>query len=153
MQRQRRLRARRLRDVVRHGRPVGHRGHVEPHAGVLEDADDAGRPLVRRLLELEPVDQLGLGGGAGDRDRPGVRGVGEQRAEGDHELAAELVAGGEQLGAELAPAHVGLDAAHQDHVAVEVRAERRSAIWVLGQVSRRWPCSSVPTTGRLTWKS
>ena len=81
-QRQRRLGARRLGDVVRHRRPVGHRRDVEPHAGVLEDADDAGRPLVRRLLELEPVDQLGLGGGAGDRDRPGVRGVGEQGARG-----------------------------------------------------------------------
>ena len=34
--------------------------------------------------------------------------------------AAEVVAGGEQLGAELAPAHVRLDAADQDDVAVEV---------------------------------
>ena len=82
-------------------------------------------PFVRRLLELEPVHQLGLGGGAGDRDRPGVRGVGQQRAEGDHQLAAEVVAGREQLGAELAPPHVGLDAAQQDDVAVEVgRATR-----------------------------
>ncbi len=89
-------------------------------ARVLEHADDAGRPFVRRLLELEPVDQLRLGGGAGDRDRPGVRGVGEQRAEGDHQLAAEVVAGREQLGAELPPLHVRLDAAHQDDVAVEV---------------------------------
>ena len=51
-----------------------------------------------------------------------VCGVSASRApEGDHELAAEVVAGGQQLGAELAPAHVRLDAAHQDHVAVEVR--------------------------------
>ena len=80
-------------------------------------------PFVGRLLELEPVHQLGLGGRAGDRDRPGVRGVGEQRAQGDHELAAQVVAGREQLGAELAPAHVRLDAAHQDHVAVQVGGE------------------------------
>ena len=87
-QRQGGLRARRLGDVVGDRRPVGHGRDVEPDAGVLEDADDAGGPFVRRLLELEPVDQLGLGGRAGDRDRPGVRGVGEQRAQGDHELAA-----------------------------------------------------------------
>jgi hypothetical protein len=49
-----------------------------------------------------------------------VGGVREQRAESDHQLAAEIVTGGEQLGAELAPAHVGLDAADQDDVAVEV---------------------------------
>ena len=83
-------------------------------------------PFVRRHLELEPVDQLGLGGGAGDRDRAGVRGVGEQRPEGDHDLAAEVVGGGEQLGAELPPAHVGLDAADQDDVAVAGRAGWRS---------------------------
>ena len=119
-QRQGRLGARRLGDVVRHRGPVRHRRDVEPHAGVLEDADDAGRSFVRRLLELEPVDQVGLGRRPGHRDRPGVRGVGEQGAEGDHELAAEVVARREQLGAELAPAHVRLDAADQDHVAVEV---------------------------------
>ena len=78
-------------DVVRDRGPERHRRDVEPRAGVLEDADDAGRALVRRLLELEPVDEVGLGRRAGDRDRPGVRGVGEQRAEGDHQLAAELV--------------------------------------------------------------
>ena len=63
-QRQRGLGARRLGDVVGDRRPVGDRGDVEPHARVLEDPDDAGGALVRRLLELEPVDQLGLGGGA-----------------------------------------------------------------------------------------
>ena len=114
------LGAGRLRDVVRHGGPVGHGGDVEPGAGVLEDADDAGRTFVRRHLELEPVDELGLGGGAGDRDRAGVRGVGQQRPEGDHDLAAQVVGRGEQLGAELPPAHVGLDAADQDDVAVQV---------------------------------
>ena len=64
---------------------------------------------------------LGLAGGAGDRDRPGVRRVGEQRAERDHQLGAELLGGGEQLGAELPPAHVRLDAAQQDHVAQRAR--------------------------------
>ncbi len=34
----------------------------------------------------QPVDQLGLGGGAGDRDRPRVRGVGQQRTQGDDQL-------------------------------------------------------------------
>ena len=151
-QRQRGLGAGRLGDVVRDRRPVGHRGDVELGARVLEHADDAGRPFVRRLLELEPVHQLGLGGGAGDRDRPGVRSVREQRPEGDHQPAAEVVAGREQLGAELAPLHVRLDAAQQDDVAVEVgrRGDReRGAGPGDPPVSGR----SVPTIGRLTWKS
>ena len=120
-QRERGLRAGRLGDVVGDGGPVGDRRDVEALAGVLEDADDAGRSLVGRLLQVEPVDQVGLGGGAGDGDRPGVRGVGEQRTQRDDELGPEVVAGGEQLGAELPPAHAGLDAADQDHVAVQVR--------------------------------
>ena len=80
---QRRLGARRLGDVVRHGGPEGDRRDAEPGARVLEDPDDAGRPLVGRRLQLEPVDELGLGGVAGHRDRPGVRGVGQHRAQGD----------------------------------------------------------------------
>ena len=61
--------------------------------------------------------------------------------------AAELVAGGQQLGAELPPPHVGLDAADQDDVAVQRRAGEAIAIWVLGQVIRRCPFSSTPTIG------
>ncbi len=57
--------------------------------------------------------------GAGHRDRPGVRGVGQESAEGDDELAAEVVAGGQQPRAELPAPHVRLDPADQDHVAVE----------------------------------
>ena len=59
----------------------------------------------------------------------------------------------EQLGAELPPAHVRLDAAQQDHVAQRARAGEQTDSWVDGQVIRRMPSSSVPTAGRLTWKS
>ena len=119
-QRQRRLRARRRGDVVGDRRPVGDGRYVEPDAGVLEDPDDAGRSFVGRLLQLEPVDEVGLGRGARHRDRAGVRGVGQQRAEGDHELGTQVVAGREDLGTELPPPHVRLDAPHQDDVAIEV---------------------------------
>ncbi len=50
-----------------------------------------------------------------------MRRVGEQRADRHDQLSAELVAGSEHLGGELPPAHVGLDPADQDQVAVEVR--------------------------------
>ena len=118
---QRGLGARRLRQVVRHGGPERHRRHVQPLAGVLEDPDDAGRALVGRRLQLQPVLQVQLGRGAADLDRPGVRGLGQQRAERDHQLDPEVVGAGQQLGAELAPPHVGLDAAQQDDVAVRAR--------------------------------
>jgi len=49
-----------------------------------------------------------------------VRGVGQECAEGDDELPAELLDGTHQLGAELAPAHRRLDAADQDNVAAQV---------------------------------
>ena len=69
-------------------------------------------------------------------------------------VAAELVARGEQLGAELPPAHVGLDAADQDDVAVEVRAGEATAIWVLGPGDPPVPVVvGRRRSGRLTWKS
>jgi hypothetical protein len=46
-----------------------------------------------------------------------VRRVGEQRAEQDDHLDAEALQALHQLLAERPPAHVRLDAVHQDHVA------------------------------------
>ena len=60
-------------------------------ARVVQHPDDAGGALVLRTLELEPVDQLGIGGGAGDAHAAGVGHVAEQRAEGDDHLAAGLL--------------------------------------------------------------
>ena len=57
---------------------------------------------------------------ADDRDRAGVRRVGEQGAEDDDELRVGLVDDLEQLLAEAPPAHVRLDAADQQHVPVGV---------------------------------
>ena len=53
----RRARARRQRDVVRHRRPQAHRRHARRAAGVVEHADDAGRPLVARGREPELLDE------------------------------------------------------------------------------------------------
>ena len=117
-QRERRLRARRLRQVVRNGGPERHSRYVEPGARVLQHADDPGRSLVGGRLQLEPVLEVELGGRAADLDRPGVRRLGQQGAEGHHQLDTELVGAGEQLGAELAPLHVRLDAAQEHHVPV-----------------------------------
>ena len=61
-QRQRGLGAGRLRQVVGDRGPERHGGYVEPRAGVLEHADDPGRALVRRRLQLEPVLEVELGG-------------------------------------------------------------------------------------------
>ena len=63
-------------------------------ARVVQHADDPGRPFVARRLQAEPLDQLRVGRAAGDRRRPRVRHVGEQRAERDHELDAEARARG-----------------------------------------------------------
>ena len=56
-----RARARRERDVVRHGRPEAGRRQAGAPAGVVEDADDAGRPLVARRLQPELLDERLVG--------------------------------------------------------------------------------------------
>src|SRR3712207_1971954 len=120
-QRDRRPGGRRLRHVVRDGGPEADRRQPGLHAGVLEDAEDAGGPLVAGGLQPPLLGRLGVVGRAADRGRPGVRGVGEQGAEADHGARVELLAQLDQLLAEAAPAHVGLDAADQDDVPVGAR--------------------------------
>src|SRR5205823_169538 len=72
-----RARARRQRDVVRNGRPEARGGNVDPAAGVVEDADDAGRPFVARRRQAELPDELRVAGTAGHRRGPRVRNVGQ----------------------------------------------------------------------------
>ena len=52
-----RLRARGERHVVRHRGPQAHRGDVARVQRVVQDADDAGRPLVAGTLESHLLDQ------------------------------------------------------------------------------------------------
>ena len=88
------------------------------HAGVLQDADDAGRAFVagllqpvprrRRLVVGVPVTCVGRVCGVSDSSAP------RRHDEAYIERADDL----EQLLAERAPAHVRLDAAHQDQVEV-----------------------------------
>ena len=77
-ERERGARARRERDVVRHGRPQARRREARVLARVVEHADDPGRPLVARGLEAEALDQLRVGGAPGDRRR--VACAGRRRA-------------------------------------------------------------------------
>ena len=56
-QRERALRVRRDRDVVRHGRPQRGRGQAGVGERVVQDADDPGRALVGRRRQREPLDQ------------------------------------------------------------------------------------------------
>ena len=60
-ERLRRARARRERDVVRHGRPEADRRQPRPAARVVEDADDAGRALVARGSQPELLDERRVG--------------------------------------------------------------------------------------------
>ena len=92
-QRQRRLRVGHRGDVVRNRRPEARRGQLTPPAGVVDDADDPGRALVAGAAEAEPLDQVGIGGEAGDRHGTRVCDVGDQGAERDHHLHAEPLGG------------------------------------------------------------
>ena len=110
----------RLGDVVRHCGPDRQGGYAGAGAGVLHDPDDARRPFVAGLLEVERARQVFVGGRPGHRHRTAVRRVGEQRAERHDHLDAEFVAVAEDLAGEGLPAHVGLDAADEHDVAAEV---------------------------------
>ena len=65
------------------------------------------------------------------------------------ELADDL----QDLLAEAAPAHVGLDAAHQHHVVARRPGGRHTENRVVGHSTRRDTPSTSETVGRLTWKS
>jgi hypothetical protein len=120
---QRRLRVRRLRDVVRHGRPQRHRRYARVCARLLEDADDARGALVLGLLQVHRAGQVRIGGDSADRDRTGVRGVAQQGAQDDDQLDAQFMRETEQFVAERAPAHRRLDAPHQHQVPRLVTAD------------------------------
>ena len=85
-------------------------------AGVLEDPDDPGGALVARALQPVAGGRRLVERGAGDRDGARVGRVGQQGAERDHRADAELARPVDDLCAEGAPAHVRLDAAHEDEV-------------------------------------
>ena len=86
---------------------------------VVEHADDSGRALVARALEPELLDQLLVARAAGDRRRPRVRHVRQQRAERDDELDPDLLGEAGDEVAEAAPAEVRLDPDQDHRVAIE----------------------------------
>ena len=86
--------------------------------GVVQHADDPGGALVARRLELEAGDHLGLVGRADDRGGPGVRHLGQQRAEGEAEAGAVALGDLGELGAVGAPAQLRLGADDHEHVLV-----------------------------------
>ena len=113
-QRQRALRVRHDRDVVRNGRPQRCARHPGLLARLVQDADDPGRALVGRGIEGEPVDQRVVGGERGDADGARVGDVGQQRAERHDELDAERLGELDHGRAERAPA-VGRLRPGEDH--------------------------------------
>ena len=152
-ERPRSARARRERDVVRHGRPEAHGGNSRLPAGVVQDADDARRPLVPRGLQPELLDEREIARGARDGRGARVRHVGEQRAERDDELDAEVAREADDELVEGAPAVVRLDAEEDHGVAVGARDRRPTWKTFSGQsICRVSPSSSV-TVGRVAWKS
>ena len=103
---------------MRHRGPEARGGDARAPARVVDDADDPGRALVAGGLEAELLDQVRVGRAPRHRRRPRVRDVGEQRAERDDQLDAELAREVDDQAAERAPAQVRLDAEEQDGVAV-----------------------------------
>src|SRR3954447_15795943 len=121
---ERRLGGGRLPHVVRHRRPQRETGNPGPGRAVLQDADDAGRPLVRRGLEGEALHELFVVAGRGHRDGPGVRDVGQQGPERDHGGHVELPRVADDLCGVGLPSHRRLDAADEDDVPLGPRRPR-----------------------------
>src|SRR5665647_1310299 len=97
-------------DVVRHSRPDRQAPHAAAGRLVLEHADDPGRALVRAGVQAESVLQVRVVRRGRHRDRPAVRDVGEQGAEGHDGGHAQALGGVQHLGAEPAPPHGRFDA-------------------------------------------
>jgi Sulfotransferase family len=116
-QRQRDLRRRRLGDVVRRRRPQRDGRDAGLGAGVLQDPDDPGGALVVVRLGAHPAQQLRVRAADLDRNRAGVRRVGQQRPDQDEQFNPELGQPADKLVGEPAPAHVRLDAVHEHDVA------------------------------------
>ena len=77
---------------------------------VVQHADDSRWSFVPRPLEPELLDELLLARAARDGSRTRVRNVGEQRAERDDEIDAEILCqAGDETG-ERPPTDVWLDA-------------------------------------------
>ncbi len=113
------LGGRRVRGVVGHGRPDRHRLDADLCCGVRDDPDDPCRPLVAADLEVVPVPGVLVVARRGDRDRPGVRDVGDERAEGDDARHARLLRELHELDRERTPAERRLDPLDEEHVATE----------------------------------
>ena len=128
-QRERRLGVGRLRDVVRDGRPQARRRDAGFLAGVVHDADDAGRALVGRGCEAELVGEVAVGR-AGHGHRARVRRVGQEAAERDDELGAALARHLDDAARVELPAVLRLDADH--HRDVVAARQRRVGEGVLG---------------------
>ena len=123
--------ARREGHVVGHRRPEADRPEARGAAGVVEDADDPGRPLVARELQPELLDERRVGGRAGHGRGTRVRHVGEQGAERHDEVDADVPGETDHEVGERAPAVVGLDA-DEDHRVAVGSGDRRVVEGVLG---------------------
>ncbi len=107
---------------MRNRRPERNSGYTSTNALVLKNPPgDARRAFVPRLFQVESGGGFTAVGRARHRDRSGVRSIGEQGAEDDDRLDVQLVDQLEQILAETAPPHVGLDPAKQDDVALAAR--------------------------------
>ena len=120
---------------MRHRRPEA-RG-VDARGGDrrVHDADDAGRALVARPLEAEPLDEPLSRREAGDRNRARVRDVREQRAERDDRAHAEHIRHLAQRAGVGLPAQRRLNALDEHEVAVRA-GDLRGLEDVFGPVDR-----------------
>jgi hypothetical protein len=101
---------------VRYGRPEARRREALSAAGVVQHPDDSGRPFIAGCRKPELLDELLVARRPGDRGGTRVRDVGEQRAERDDELDAEVAGDGNDLVREGAPAEIRLEPEHEHGV-------------------------------------
>ena len=99
-----------------HRRPQARRCDPAATASVVQHSDDPRRPLVLRSAEAQLLDELGVGGEAGDRDGARVGDVGDQRPEGHDHLDLEPLGRlNDELG-EAPPSQARLGPAEQQQV-------------------------------------
>ncbi len=116
---------------MRNRRPEADRAEARRAARVVEDADDAGRSFVAGELQPELLHERRVGGRARHGRGARVRHVGEQGAERDDEVDADVPGEADHEVRERTPAVVGLDT-DEDHRVAVGSGDRRVVEGVLG---------------------
>ena len=115
----------------------------------MQHADDAGRPFVARFPQVEPFDELGIGGRADELHRSSVCDIGEQGTESEVHLGVEMLGDRDHVAGKALPL---LGSGPSDKMTSPPAPLTCQSVTV-GHMIFRSPVSPSRTCGRIVAKS